>query len=105
MDVFCDRLNLCSTAAPDCQTGQKKKADIANKSSHSCSSHWPNQLKVVFGQTKKQSTLDFCPRPAKKEMNLHIEKLRAYCPNIYTVSFGELESRFGGALKYQSCAL
>ena len=30
----------------------------------------PNQLKLVFGQTKKQSTLDFCPRPAKKEMNV-----------------------------------
>ena len=27
-------------------------------------------VKLVFGQTKKQSTLDFCPRPAKKEMNV-----------------------------------
>ena len=24
MGVFCDRLKLCSTAAPDCQTGQNK---------------------------------------------------------------------------------
>ena len=24
MGVFCDRLKLCSTAAPDCRTGQKK---------------------------------------------------------------------------------
>ena len=24
MGVFCDRLKLCSTAAPDCRTGQNK---------------------------------------------------------------------------------
>jgi hypothetical protein len=32
MGVFCDWLKLGSTAALDCQTGQKTKADIAKKS-------------------------------------------------------------------------
>ena len=43
------------------------------------------QLKLVhgpFGPSVMHSTLDFFPRPARKEMNV-LEKLRAYCPNIY----------------------
>ena len=27
MGVFCDRLNLCSTAAPDCRSGQNKDVE------------------------------------------------------------------------------
>ena len=43
MGVFCDRLNLCSTAALSSTTGlDKTKADIAKKSSHSYSSRWTN---------------------------------------------------------------
>ena len=34
MGVFCDRLKLCSTASPDCRTGQNK----GKYCSHSCSS-------------------------------------------------------------------
>ena len=42
-------------------------------------------------QRNKHSILDFCPRPAMKEMNVPIQKriyLRAYCPDIYTVKKG-----------------
>ena len=35
MDVFCDRLKSCSTAAPTAGLA-KTKADIENKSAHSC---------------------------------------------------------------------
>ena len=37
MGVFFDKLKLCSTAAPTARLA-KTKADIANNSSHSCSS-------------------------------------------------------------------
>ena len=41
MGVFCDKLKLCSTVAPDATAGlDKTKADITNKSTHFCSSHW-----------------------------------------------------------------
>ena len=44
------------------------------------------QFKLVygpFGQSNMHSTLDFCPRPARKQTNVpvHKEKLIAYCPN------------------------
>ena len=50
----------------------------------------PNKLKQVdgpFGKSNMHSTHDFCPIPPRNEMNvpLHKRKLRAYCPDIYTV--------------------
>ena len=49
MGVFWDRLNLCSTAAPAPTAGlTKTKADIENKSSHSCLSRWLNSNMNFF---------------------------------------------------------
>ena len=51
-----------------------------------------NQLKLVyglFGQRNVHSTLDFCPRQARKEANVPLqikEKQRAYSPNTYAVT-------------------
>ena len=42
----------------------------------------------LFGQSNMHSTLDFCPRPARKEGNectTTKEKLIAYCPNIHII--------------------
>ena len=45
-----------------------------------------NQIKLVYGQigqSNMHSTLDFSPRPARKERNVPLQdKLRAYCPKI-----------------------
>ena len=35
-----------------------------------------------FGECNMHSTLDFCPRPTWKEINVPLYN-RAYCPNIY----------------------
>ena len=47
MGVFCDRLKLGSKPALNYQTGQKKKADIAKKSSHSYSFHCVRQFSIL----------------------------------------------------------
>ena len=47
-----------------------------------------NLVYGLFGQSNMHSTFDFCPRPAKKEANVPLHKLIAYCPNIYTVLLG-----------------
>ena len=48
---------------------------------------WPNfsYINQPFGQSKMQSPLDFCPEPARKETT-------AYCPNIYTVTYIQVQS-------------
>ena len=45
--------------------------------------YFADPVYVPFGQTNMRSTLHFCPRTARKEMN--VEKLKSYCANIYTV--------------------
>ena len=42
-------------------------------------------------QSNMLSTLDFCSRLTRKETNVSIEKLRAYCHNTYTVFSTELQ--------------
>jgi hypothetical protein len=47
-------------------------------------------------------TLDFCPRPARMETNLPLhtfEKLRGYCPNIYTVLCSQLGVSYAHSFK------
>ena len=52
------------------------------------------QFKLVyrpFGQSNMHSTLDFCPRPARKQTNVPLrkqEKLRAYCLNLLWSKLG-----------------
>ena len=56
-----------------------------------------NQIKLVYGpfrQSNMHSTLDFCPRPARKKTNVCTttkEKLRDYCSNVYMYFGNKLE--------------
>ena len=50
--------------------------------------------------------LDFCPRSARKETNvpLHLEKLRAYCPNIHTYCVLRYVSKIPAAVPRVFCS-
>ena len=53
-----------------------------------------NQLKLVygpFGQINMHSTLDFCPTPARKEMNVTLHK-RSYVTPLRTARINGLKS-------------
>ena len=73
---FSDKLRLMNLLIDDIKTF-RHSIYIKTVSSSGLLSTYLIQLKLVygpFGQSNMHSTLDFCPRPARKETNVPLQK-------------------------------